>query len=414
MTRLPSKVAKGFSMWGRNAKVLVLTEPFWSLPMSWVFFYRTIFLSESIGLTEVEIGLLFSFYNLLSIISPLAGGYLADRFGRKRVLMLFDSVGYLSSLAVWVFTQNLWYALAAYTLESLASVIFAVWECLLVEGTGPEHTAGIYAYVSAIYNIGALSTPIAGYLVGLYGVDQGSRLLFTLTFFSLIPMFSIRQVYLRETEIGYQIMKEQKFAGFKGYLESLSMIKRNRIMAALLFSSIVGNFYYAVSRYLPLYLIDSRGLGLAEDVASLMPSVSSISALMMVSLIVPRIASKGDYIKVLTAGYGLGCLGMLLISFSPKGNLPSVLVSGAILGIYASTIFSVSRAFLASEIGAADDRGRAKVLSITTTLSSLLNLPAPALAGYFFSLEPNLPFIAVSGVLLIGLAVLLVAVRQKE
>ncbi len=103
--------------------------------MSWVFFYRTIFLSESIGLTEVEIGLLFSFYNLLSIISPLAGGYLADRFGRKRVLMLFDSVGYLSSLAVWVFTQNIWYALAAYTLESLASVIFAVWECLQPEDT---------------------------------------------------------------------------------------------------------------------------------------------------------------------------------------------------------------------------------------------------------------------------------------
>jgi len=84
------------------------------------------------------------------------------------------------------------------------------------------------------------------------------------------------------------------------------------------------------------------------------------------------------------------------------------------LGIYASTIFSVSRAFLASEIGAADNRGRAKVLSITTTLSSLLNLPAPTLAGYLFSLEPNLPFIAVSGVLLISLAVLLVAVRQKE
>ena len=414
MTRLPGKVAKGFSKWGRNAKVLVLTEPFWSLPMSWVFFYRTIFLSESIGLTEIEIGLLFSFYNLLSIISPLAGGYLADRFGRKRVLMLFDSVGYLSSLAVWAFTQNIWYALAAYMLESLASVIFAVWECLLVEGTDSEHTAGIYANVSAIYNLGALSTPIAGYIVGLYGVDQGSRLLFTLTFFSLIPMFAIRQVYLKETDIGYQIMKEQKFAGFKGYLESLSMIKRNRIMAALLFSSIVGNFYYAVSRYLPLYLIDSRGLGLSEDVASLMPSVSSISALMMVSLIVPRIASRRDYVKVLTASYGLGCLGMLLLSFSPKGSLPSVLVSGVILGIYASTIFSVSRAFLTSEIGAADNRARAKVLSVTMTLSSLLNLPTPTLAGYLFSLEPNLPFIAVSGVLVLSLVVLLFAVRQKE
>ena len=302
MTGLSSKVAKRFFLWGRNARVLVLTEPFWSLPMSWVFFYRTIFLRESIGLTEVEIGLLFSFYNLLSIVSPLIGGYLADRFGRKRVLMLFDSVAYLSSLTVWAFTQNIWYALLAYMLESLASVIFAVWECLLVEDTSAEHTAGIYAYVSAIYNVGALSTPIAGYIVGLYGVDQGSRLLFTLTFLSLIPMFAIRQAFLRETETGYQIMKERKYAGFRGYLESLSMIKKNRVMAALLFSSIVANFYYATSRYLPLYLIDSRGLGLSEDVASLMPSISSISALMMLSLVVPKITSSSGYVKVLTMG----------------------------------------------------------------------------------------------------------------
>ncbi len=105
---------------------------------------------------------------------------------------------------------------------------------------------------------------------------------------------------------------------------------------------------------------------------------------------------------------------MLLLSFSPKGNLPLTLISGAILGVYASTIFSVTRAFLTNEIEAEDSMGRAKVLSITMTLSALLNLPAPTLAGYLFSLQPNLPFIAISGVLVVSLATLLVAVRQKE
>jgi len=414
MGTLSTKASKGFSTWGRNAKVLVLTEPFWSLPMSWIFFYRTIFLRESIGLSEVQIGLLSTVYTFFSIIAPLAGGYLADRFGRKKTLMLFDSVGFLSSLVVWFLTRDIWYALAAYMLEALASVIFAVWECLLVEDTEPEHRSGIYGYVSAIYNIGALSTPIAGLLVGLYGLDSGSRILFVIAFLSLIPMFLIRQMYLRETEISHQVMEEETFSGLKGYLASLSMIRRNRIMAALLFTFVVGNFYYGAARYMSLFLIDVRGIGLSEDLASLMPSVSSISALVIVSLVVPKLSSRGSFVRALSAGYVMGSLSMLMLSYSPTGNLPLVLVSGAIMGVYSAVAFSVSRTFLTNEIDAENNMARAKILSITVTFSSLLNLPAPVLAGYLYTLDPKLPFIVLSVVLAASLGVLLLAVRRKE
>jgi len=414
LSKFCSRVAKSFSMWGRNARVLILTEPLWSISMSWVFFYRPIFLRESIKLSEIQIGLLFTVATLFSTVSPLAGGYLADRFGRKKVFMLFDSLGWLSSLAVWAITRNIWLALAAYVLEGVATVIYSVWECLLVEDTNPEHRASIYGYVSAIYNVGALSTPVAGYLVGSYGVDLGCRILFVFAFISLMPMFVIRQLYLRETEIGHQIMKERSFAGLKGYLSSLSMIKGNRTIAALLVISVIGNFYYAATSYLPLYLIDERGLDLSEEVASLIPAVSSISALVIASTIVPKLTSRNDYVKALASGYGLGCLAILLLSFSPKGSLPSALVAGVILGVYSATAFSVSRTFLTNEIEAADNRARAKILSITVTLSALLNLPTPTLAGYLFSLEPKLPFIAVSSALLISLATLLLAVKKEE
>jgi len=409
-----SEATGTFGMWGRNARVLVLTEPFWSLPMSWIYFYRTIFLSQSIGLSEVQIGLLATVYTFLSTIAPLAGGYLADRFGRKKTLMLFDSVGFLSALTVWFITKDIWFALIAYLLEGLPAVIFSVWECLLVEDTAPKYRASIYGYVSAIYNVGALSTPIAGYLVGLYGVDIGYRTLCAVAFALLVPMFMIRVMLLRETEIGHQIMEEKTFSGFGGYAASLSIIRRNRVMAALLFVSISGSFYYAVARYMPLYLVDAKGIGLSSELASLVPSISSISALMIVSFVVPRLSSKGDYVGALVSGQALGCMSMLLLSFSPTGSLPFVLASGAVLGVFNATAFSVSRTFLTNEIEAVDNRARAKILSITITLSSLLNLPAPILAGYLYSLNPKLPFLAMSSVLVISLAILLAAKRQRE
>lgn len=255
-------------------------------------------------------------------------------------------------------------------LEGLVRVVFPVWECILVEDTKPEHRASIYGTISAVWNIGSLFTPLAGYLISLHGIDFGCRMVFTLAFASMVPMYMIRQILLRETELGYQIMKEKSFAGMKGYPASLSIIRKNRILAALLLISVVGSFYYAVTTYLPLYLINERGIGLSEDIASLIPTASSTSALIIALLVVPKLTSRSDYIKALASGYGIGCVAILLLVYTSRGYLPSTLVSGALLGIYYTTAFSVSRTFLTNEIEAVDSKARAKILSITIMLSS--------------------------------------------
>ena len=408
-----NSLVSGVSHWGRNAKVLVATEGFWAIPMSWIFFYRPIFLNQIIGLSAVQIGFLSAVFTFLTIVSPLAGGYLADRFGRKRVLMLFDTASWLSSLIVWIWTQNIWYALVAYILEGLNSVIYSVWECILVEDTAPEYRSSIYGIISAIYSIGYLSTPIAGFIIGLYGIDMGTRTLFILTFASLILMFALRWGHLKETELGQQIMKEKSFTGLKGYRDSLSMIRRNRIILVLLFTSILGSSYYASTTYLPLYLTYENGLGLSDELASLVPTAIATSTLIIASLVVPKLASRKSYMKDLASGYGLGCLALLFLSLSPKGNLLSAIFSSIILGIYTSTAFSVSRTFLTNEIDATDSRARAKILSMTITLSSFAGLPAPVLMGYLFSLNPRIPFMVVSIALAVSLILLLTVTKTE-
>jgi DHA1 family tetracycline resistance protein-like MFS transporter len=406
-------LTSGFSHWGRNAKILVATEGFWGIPMSWVYFYRPIFLNQVIGLTEVQIGFLSAVLTFSTIVSPLAGGYLADRFGRKNVLMLFDTTSWLSSLVIWYWTRSMLFAFVAYILEGLVSVIYSVWECMLVEDTAPEYRSGIYGIVLAINSVGSLSTPVAGYVIGSLGIDAGTRMLFLLTFAVLVPMFAIRFVFLRETEFGKQIMKERSFAGLGGYKDSLAVIKRNRTILVLMLMSVLSSFYYASVTYRPLFLINENGLGLSDELASLVPAASSISSLIMASFIVPKITSKAGYIKTLALGYGLGFVSLLWLSLSPKGDLLSAVLSSVLLGVFGATAFSVFKVFFTNEIETANSKARAKILSITGTLTSLFGLPAPIMVGYLFSLNPRIPFIVVSATLGVSLAMLLAATKNE-
>jgi len=236
-------LTKIYSKIGRNAKVLIATEPLWSIPMNWVFFYRSIFLSAVIGLSSVEIGLLITVFNIFSSIMPLFGGYLADRFGRKRIFMLFDSVCWLSSLALWMISRNIWHALLAYIVEGTASLIYSVWECMLVEDTKLKFRSLIYGSISAIYRLGSLTMPVAGIIIRFYGPDLGCRIIFALAFCAMIPMFIIRQIYLREPEIGQIVRKDKIFSGFKSYLSSMSLIKKDRVILALILILIMIGFY---------------------------------------------------------------------------------------------------------------------------------------------------------------------------
>jgi DHA1 family tetracycline resistance protein-like MFS transporter len=399
---------------GGNAKTLILTEPLWSIPMSWIFFYRPMFMSVVIGLLPVEIGILITIFNLLTSVMPLLGGYLADRFGRKRVFMLFDSVCWLTSLIIWAISYNIWHALLAYVIEGCASVIYSVWECLLVEDTMWEFRSLIYGSISAIWTIGSLTTPIAGYIIGLYGLDMGCRLLFLLAFCALVPAYIIRQIYLREPEIGRRVREDGSFSGVKGYLNSLSLMRRSRTILTLLTIIVMAGFFNSSYAYFSLYLIHREGLELSENVASLIPSVSSIVSLTLSLMVVPRLKSSGDYFKTLISGYSLGSLAIFLLINSPKGLLSTALLSGALLGFYSTVAFSVSRAFLANQIDAIDERARAKILSVTITLSSLINLPTPTIVGYLFSLNPKIPFIIILATFLTSLLTLICSLRNQN
>jgi len=380
MRKAKTSIKTPFREWGRNARVLIATEPLWSIPMSWIFFYRPIFM-KSLGVSEVEIGFTITLYSILQTFLPLLGGYLADRFGRKRVFMLFDVMGWITSLILWILATEFWQMLLAIIFEGLVTVIFPVWECMLVEDTCPEHRASIYGYINLIYVSGSLLTPLAGIMVSTYGIIAGYRAMCILALTSLTTMFILRQIFLRETEIGKALLKERgEISGFKGYRKALQIVVRRKPILLIFLCNILGALYYTISgTYNALYLTDSRGLALDESLASLVPAASSVTSILLLTIFSPMIREEKTLLKSLTIAYLLSALSLTVLVTAPKGYLSLATLSGVLSGFY-TLAYPAIRTFLTNRIDVVDEKARAKVLSLSTTFSALANWLTPTLA----------------------------------
>src|SRR6478735_9828665 len=72
--------------WDRNLKVRLFGESIMNISY-WMFFpFLTIYFADEFGKSKA--GFLLVFSQIFSVIANLMGGYCADRFGRKRMMVL--------------------------------------------------------------------------------------------------------------------------------------------------------------------------------------------------------------------------------------------------------------------------------------------------------------------------------------
>ena len=395
--RLMARIGRNFGdvkLWGRNAKVLVITETLWGIPMSWLFFYQAIFM-RSLGMSDVFIGFTAMLPFVFQIFLPMLGGYLADKFGRKRILMLFDSVGWTGALLIWFMAREPWQIIAAMIFQGLSTAIYGVWETLLVEDTELAYRVSIYSFVQIIYVFGGILTPVAGALVSLYGVEQGCRYMFFITLMTVTTTLVIRQICLRESKIGRMLLSSEgdSLLGSEGYGGTLRTVTKHKKLLTLFALTIIGSIEYPlVNTFKPLYLVDPNALALDESIVSIIPMVSSIPSLVALSFLVPRLKYERMK-KALTFSYACGFFGLTTLILAPKGSMILATFSAVLDSARFIATFSILRVFFANMIDEVNPFARAKVMSLIVTFSALVSWPVPLVGGYLYEASPILPFV---------------------
>jgi len=392
------KITRNFEnakFWSRNSKVLVVTEVLFGIPTSWVFFYQPIFM-KNMGLSEVLIGFFATLPLIFQMFLPVLGGFLADRYGRKRVLMLFDTIGWTGTMSIWFVAREPWQIIVAMLFQGLTTTTYGVWETLLLEDTEQPYRPSIYCSIQIIYVFAGLLTPIAGVLVSSYGVEQGCRNMFLIALVNIATMFIIRQVFLGESKIG-KILSSQNTQNTSpsgsGYTNVMKIVREHKKLLILFALAIIGSMQYPLfNTFRPLYLSDSRALGLDEGIISIIPMASSIPSIIALSFIIPRL--RHEHIRrALLFSYMCGLLGLATFIIAPRGSLILAVLSALLDSARFVAIFSILRAFIANTIDEIDPFARSKIMSLIYALSALASWPIPIIGGYLYAADPVLPFV---------------------
>ena len=252
---------------------------------SW--FYLPVFSEKDLGLSEFQIGLIFTIYGITLLLSSYLFGILSDRFGRKQFLY----AGFLASILTF----------------GLQSVAVDFWSLLIIRGVA-GFSIGIYpaALVAYVYearkqmgkfsSFGSLGFGFGAVVAGYLGEIIGIRYSFLVSslFFSISLLFALKLPNVKSLRIRVPLFP-------------IDVIKRNR---SVYFSFLMRHSgAHAIWIIFPLYLLD---LGATLFWIGIIHATNALSQFVYMFFLTDRYSSR----KLVSIGLSLSALTFLLFLFA--------------------------------------------------------------------------------------------------
>ena len=398
------KVVQSYKVLKGNARLSVNYELAFGIPFALMNFYKTLYMKE-LGISDIQIGYLISIQFISGAVFALFGGAITDALGRKKTLFIFDLIAWPVSIFILLFANGFWtFALAAVA-NSANQIVMVAWTCFLIEDAGSEERVAAFNLTNLLMQCAGIITPIAGIIVGNYGIVTGHRIILLFGAITLGVRIILRNIHTVETKIGQEILmsrrKNQPVLDLDLYKRSLKvMLKQPQVVVAVLMIVIVdiGLVIFSFtnrSNYFVPYLTEV--LKLDKLYISTIGTVSSIVMILVFAVFIPNLSGK-DYKKTLVYAILLEVTAFLLLLFTREGNLMIVIICAAIYFLGFSLIRTYMDFILAE---AAEGKERAGIYSLTYVMTSVVIGTLGPLIGLLYTTKPRM--IVMAAVLLLVL-----------
>lgn len=388
-------ITQGLSMFA-----MFLWRPFWGL-----------YILE-LGGSKGIIGALSTLQVFSVILLQLPGGILADRFGRKRVIVFGSLLGFLPPLVYLRSTH--WSMLVPGIIASSASATATpALNALIAESLPPENRGmGFGAFTMFYYLSIVIAYPFGGFVMDLMGVVPGVHLCLLFTLLAMLPIVLIRWRFISET---LKPREEAEQADMPVRRVSLSQLRGMppqvwKLMAVAVMSSFGFQVFWS---FVVVYCVEVLGLSKMQwSVASVIGNLVAAAFMMPSGFLTDRFGRKRciilsqTLVPLASAGYALspGFWGVVLTRI--VGGVGEGL-GGNVMGAMGGPVWQA----LVTDVAPADLRG--SILGLMGTFNGFLCAPAPWVGGLLYEkVSPQTPFFVSFALGVAGCALFALSVKE--
>lgn len=372
----------------RNIIGLTLSWIIWNPFQSAVMTYWQIFLL-ALGATPLIITIISAVSEITLSISRIPGGYLADRIGRR---ILVVSMTYVISLVYLImYLATSWeFILIASIINNIALFYQPALNAIIADSL-PKRRRGLgFAITSTVPGIVSIFAPyIALIYVSKYGIVDGTRQLLLLSCLAGLIASTVRLVTLKETIKGRSIATNHIINDFVvEYKEAIKIIFRvmKFLLIGLVFAGIAGGLAYLTQLYALNYLMVSK-----EDWAYI--QMTSITIFLVSALAFSILVDKFGRKLPILAGALLAFVSQLIITVAPVGERSTRYVfTSMILGSIAGALSSSAIPAAQTDLISREIRGKGFAI-ISLVNSSVIALAQLTSGLIYVSLGPRVPFL---------------------
>lgn len=317
--------------------------------------------AKTLGLSQMEVGVLFGAYAAAILAGTWPLGRLSDRIGRRKPF-LWGLVGLGATTLLFAFASSYPLLLLARILQGFAAA--ATWTsglALLAEGFPSERRGQAMATAFAAANVGVLlGPPISGFLTESFG----PRSPFLLAAGLALADAAARVAFLRDAEPP----PGERF-GLSGLLANATV----RTFAGAM--ALGASLWAILESTLPLHLDAALGMG-ASEIGLLFAAAALTHTL--TSPLMGRLSDRFGRLPILRAGFVMAALLVPIPAFLT--TKATVALSMAALGITASFVLSPVSPGLADAVEAMGSRSFGSVFSLVNVAYAVGMMVGP-LAG---------------------------------
>ena len=368
---MKNKIRSTFSEYPKSFWVMMLGMFIDNLGGNLIYPFFTLYVTAKFGVGLSTVGLMLGAQTAGRVLGGIVGGGLADRYGRKNLILFGLLVSGLFSTVIIFVNQFYLLFLVAVTAGFLGSMSGPAYQAMMADILPEDKRSSGFGVLRVVYNLTVAIGPLIGGFISDFSYNWlffGDAITSAITFFIVLKL--LEETLPEKLSAQEEAERKSDKIGLKGYLQVL----RDRDYVMLLgFLMLTFAVMMQMMSTLSVYMRDVQGF--PNRYYGYILSLNAIMVVVM-QFSVTRQADKMKPLVALAIGAAFSTFGYTMFGFV-DGLLPFALAM-AILTIGEMVINPLSQT-LAAKFAPMDKRGRyMAALNLSTTLSYLAT---PYLAG---------------------------------